>query len=218
MLKKIADNSNPESYSNKLRKRRFNIFLNQLNSIYKNNISILDVGGTYEFWELLKFPLDGRYSLSILNKRIKNKKHTDLIQYIESDATAMDEITNNSFDIVFSNSVIEHVGNFEKQKSMAKEIRRISSRYFIQTPNKYFPIEPHFLFPFFQFLPRFIKAFLIRHFNLGWYNKVNNVKKSYEVADEIRLLSKKELTKLFPEATIYNEKVFGLIKSFIIYN
>ncbi len=48
-LKKLADNSNPQSYSNKLRKRRFNIFLNQLNSIYKNNISILDVGGTYEF-------------------------------------------------------------------------------------------------------------------------------------------------------------------------
>ena len=32
-----------------------------------------------------------------------------------------------------------------------------------------------------------------------------------------RLLTKKELTRLFPEAKIYKEKIFYLTKSFIVY-
>jgi len=218
-LKKLADNSNPQSYSNKLRKRRFGIFLKQLKDINNNNnnINILDIGGTYEFWKLLNFNFDKRYKLTILNKRFKVKKQTDHISYIEGDATNMKEINDNSIDIVFSNSVIEHVGTFEQQKLMAEEIKRISKSFYIQTPNKFFPIEPHFLFPFFQFFPISIKAFLIRNFNLGWYKKEKDRKKSFAIAKEIRLLSKKELINLFPKCKIYEERLFGITKSFIIY-
>ena len=63
----------------------------------------------------------------------------------------MDFFKDKSFDAVFSNSVIEHVGTFEDQKMMANEVIRVTNFYFIQTPNLYFPIEPHFLVPFFQF-------------------------------------------------------------------
>lgn len=127
----------------------------------------------------------------------------------------MSEIISNSFDIIFSNSVIEHVGNYKKQKAMANEIKRISKRYYIQTPNKFFSIEPHFLFPCFQFFPISFKAFLIRNFNLGWYKKERDKKKSFAIAKEIRLLSKKELIDLFPGCNIYEERLFGITKSFI---
>jgi 2-polyprenyl-3-methyl-5-hydroxy-6-metoxy-1,4-benzoquinol methylase len=73
----------------------------------------------------------------------------------------MPQFQNDEFDIVFSNSVIEHVGSYEEQNLMASEVRRVGKRYFIQTPNLFFPIEPHFLFPFFQFLPLDYRVTLI---------------------------------------------------------
>ncbi len=57
------------------------------------------------------------------------------------------------FDIAFSNSVIEHVPP-ELQAAFAAEVSRVADRYFVQTPNRYFPIEPHYQLPLFQFLPR----------------------------------------------------------------
>jgi 2-polyprenyl-3-methyl-5-hydroxy-6-metoxy-1,4-benzoquinol methylase len=129
----------------------------------------------------------------------------------------MKQFAAQEFDVVFSNSVIEHVGSYEDQRRMAKEIKRVGKRYFVQTPNLYFPIEPHFVFPFFQFLPQSVKVWLISHFALGWYGKVTDIEKANELASEIRLLSKKEFLNLFANAKIVEEKFLGLTKSFIAY-
>ena len=69
------------------------------------------------------------------------------------DAVDMPGISDGAFDVVFSNSVIEHVETYENQRRMAAEIRRVGRRYFVQTPNRHFPLEPHFLVPGFQLLP-----------------------------------------------------------------
>jgi hypothetical protein len=74
-------------------------------------------------------------------------------RYVQGDARSL-ELPDQSFDIVFSNSVIEHVGTWEDQHAFARETARVGKRYWIQTPNKHFPIEPHMNFPYFQFLPR----------------------------------------------------------------
>lgn len=100
---------------------------------------------------------------------------------------------------------------------MAKEVCRVGRRYFVQTPNKYFPLEPHFLFPFFQFLPIWIRVLLLRNFNLGWFVKTPDKAKAKEIVEGIRLLNKREFTSLFPNASIYQEKVFGITKSFLAY-
>ena len=73
------------------------------------------------------------------------------------------------FDIVFSNSVIEHLGDIEGQRRMAKEIRRVGKYYYLQTPNRNFPVEPHFQFPFFQFLPKWLRTAIVRRWSIGWY-------------------------------------------------
>ena len=124
-----------------------------------------------------------------------------------------------SFDIVHSNSLIEHVNTLGKQKNIADEIIRIGKNYFVQTPNYYFPVEPHFLFIGFQWLPIKTRAFLLRNFRLtlGRRKKIKNYSKSLEVADSIRLLKKKEFRSLFPGAKIYIEKFFMLEKSFVVY-
>ena len=97
-----------------------------------------------------------------------------------------------SFDWVFSNAVIEHVGNWEDQRQFAAEIRRVASRgYFITTPNLYFPIEPHALLPLYQFYPERLKPFALR-VSPGYMKEV----------EHITLLTKKKLQVLFPEAQV----------------
>ena len=122
-----------------------------------------------------------------------------------------------SFDVVFSNSVIEHVGTYQDQIQMAKEVRRVGKRYFVQTPNKYFPLEPHFLFPLFQFLPINIRVLLLQNFKLGWFSKTPDKVKAREIVESIRLLDKREFISLFPNAELYEEKIFGMTKSFVVY-
>jgi hypothetical protein len=105
---------------------------------------------------------------------------------------------------VFSSSTIEHVPK-ELQETFASEIWRVGRRYFVQTPNRYFPIEPHYQFPLFQFLPHRVQRVLNRRFTLGWQPKG-----SWE---EINLLSSRQLKRLFPDAEIHRERVLGLTKS-----
>ncbi len=100
---------------------------------------------------------------------------------------------------------------------MAVEIMRVGKRYFVQTPNYYFPFEPHFLFPLFQFLPASLKIFLVKNFNMGWYGKTRDAEKAEKLINSIKLLKRADLKKLFPQSGIYSEKLLGLTKSFIVY-
>jgi SAM-dependent methyltransferase len=114
------------------------------------------------------------------------------------------EFAQDEFGVVFSSSTVEHVPK-ELQERFASEIRRVGRRYFVQTPNRYFPIEPHYQFPLFQFLPQRVQRALNRHFTFGWQPKG-----SWE---EINLLSSRQLKRLFPDAEIHRERVLGLTKS-----
>jgi SAM-dependent methyltransferase len=108
------------------------------------------------------------------------------------------------FPVAFSNSVIEHVPA-DRREAFAGEIRRVADRYFVQTPNRYFPIEPHYQLPLFQFLPERIQRALSARFTLGWEPKGH--------WPGIRLLSARDLKRLFPDAEIHRERVLGLTKS-----
>jgi SAM-dependent methyltransferase len=108
------------------------------------------------------------------------------------------------FPVAFSSSVIEHVPA-ALQTAFAAEIARVSQAYYVQTPNRLFPIEPHYQFPFFQFLPERVRRALNRRFTLGWQEKGE--------WEEIKLLSARDLRRLFPDAEIHRERVLGLTKS-----
>lgn len=214
-IKKMADNKANNSWANKKRKLRMEFFQSLVHNISKKDISILDVGGTEIFWEMMNF-IDKDITITLLNLNKLETKYNNF-NSVKGDARSMPEFASDSFDIVFSNSVIEHVGNYHDQLNMAKEVQRIGKRYFIQTPNYFFPIEPHFLFPGFQFLHQDIKVYLIRNFNMGWYKKTTNKLRAMEIANGTNLLTKNKLLHLFPGSEIYTEKIFLLNKSFIVY-
>jgi len=214
IINRLADNRKSTSLAGRYRKKRFEFFQTLLSKIEKP-ISILDVGGTYQYWKLMGENSEN-IQLTILNLENSNSM-TDDIAYISGDARQM-KFGDLSFDVVFSNSVIEHVGDLNEQKKMASEIRRVGKRYFVQTPNRSFPLEPHYLFPFFQFLPMKWRIWLVRHYKLGWMPQQENEEKANEMINSIRLLSKQELINLFPDGKLYEEKIFGLTKSFIIYS
>lgn len=215
LVRKIADNRRGNSLAVKLRRKRFDLFKRLLSTIPKP-LRILDVGGTEVFWEMMGFAEESDVDIILFNRSKIPVSYPNFTSIV-GDARDMRRFGDDEYDIVFSNSLIEHVGDYEDQKKVADEIARIGKRYFVQTPNYYFPVEPHFLFPFFQYLPSKLKVFLLRRFNLGWYKKIKDYQKAAETPNSIRLLKGRELMQLFPGARIYRERVLGLTKSFILY-
>ncbi len=206
LLLNYADNANENSVSFYLRQRRFTQFINSFT--ITDSTKILDVGGTENIW--IGSGLEDNVTLLNINFVEKKNKR---IKYIVGDGCKMDMFDNQQFDIVFSNSVIEHVGQFEKQKDFSEEVQRVGKKFWIQTPYKHFPIEPHFIFPLFQYFPFRIKKFI----GLRW--KYSHLFRNGEdILDELfrlRLLNKSEMRKLFPGSLIFYEKYFGLTKSLI---
>jgi SAM-dependent methyltransferase len=122
-------------------------------------------------------------------------------RFVRGDARAL-PFESGSFEIAYSNSLVEHLDPADRRR-FADEIRRVASRYWVQTPNRYFPIEPHVLLPGFQFLPEGARR---RLWGLGM------PRTPYE---PIELLGAAELRRLFPEAVILRERFCGLTKSLI---
>lgn len=127
------------------------------------------------------------------------------VTVLQADGTEL-PFADREFDVAFSNSVIEHVPP-ELQARFAAEVGRVAARYFVQTPNRFFPIEPHYQLPLFQFLPRRARMALNRRFSLGWQPQGQ--------WEEITLLSARDLRRLFPDAEIRRERLLGLTKSLI---
>ncbi len=203
-----------------MRRKRFALFLSLLERLPRP-ITILDVGGTPNFWERMEFvdqEADSAVHVTLLNVHYSQPIDHPNFTAMIGDATNMSNIANNAFDMVFSNSVIEHVGDFSQQQKMADEVQRVGKHYFLQTPNYYFPIEPHVLFPGFQWLPTQLRVFLLTHFKLGWVKRMADAKQAQQWVNDTRLLRKRDLQKLFPDAQLYEEKLFGLTKSFIVYD
>jgi hypothetical protein len=195
-LKKIINIENKNSISTKIRQKNFKYFKDLFYSLYNNKpLKILDIGGTQEYWEMMEFTDPNLIEVTIISID-KIQVTLPNFRFVKMSAEDFDLLDFNC-DIVFSHSLIEHIDH----EIFAQIVRCFEKPYFIQTPNKYFPIEPHFLIPFFNFFPTSLKSYI-----LG----------KAEEAKTINLLSKEELKKLFPNSKIYEGKIFRLTQSFAI--
>jgi hypothetical protein len=174
---------------------------------------ILDVGGYPWCWSDPQISS----SLTILNLQILpglENQWKDRCTLVKGDATRM-QYPDQQFDIVFSNSVIEHLETYQQQEKFAKEVRRVGRDLWIQTPAKCFFLEPHLLTPFIHWFPKQTQISLARYFTIwGWINRPNK-KAAFEYVNELRLLNESEMRALFPDCEIVKEKILGLTKSYI---
>jgi len=177
---------------------------------------ILDVGGSPSIWEFAS----ARPKLTILNfpsalQRAAEGVHSDLVA---ADARML-PFEENAFDIVFSNSVIEHVGTDADQQQFAAEIRRVGRSYWIQTPNRRFPVELHLMLPLVHYLPKRMQRGIVNRFTLWQYitrpSEAERASYTRHFLNELNLLDHRTLQRLFPDAAIVAERVAGLAKSLI---
>lgn len=214
---RLLKNKFTDNLQAKARIKRFAYFESLIRTIDRP-LSILDLGGTLDFWEKMGFVDKKDITIVLLNLVTSDFNYRNFVS-IKGDARNLKRFKNTEFDVVFSNSVIEHVGNFNDQMSMANGIRRVSKRYFIQTPYFWFPIEPHYRTIYFQLYPTWLKIFRLKYFSkMGRFPRLDSKDQAIKEAHKIKLLTLKDLRILFPEANIYKERFFGLTKSIVAYN
>lgn len=216
MVLQLADNNNPASLASKARRKRFDFFLSLLSALPKP-VRILDIGGTQEFWKNMQYTDEKEVYVDLLNLEHQPVSYRNFTS-VKGDATDLRNFPDQSYDVVFSNSVIEHLFTWENQQKMAREVQRVGRNYFIQTPNRYFPVEPHFVFPLFQFLPVPVRVGLLMRFNLGHVKKFTSRDAALTQVKEIQLLSVRQMKQLFPGCAIYYDKFAGLNKSIVAYS
>ena len=170
---------------------------------------VVDIGGAVYTWNS-EAEAHAPFSVTLINNLQYEDFAGDRFQSIEADATAL-PFSDNAFDIAFSNSVIEHLGTWEKQQAFAREARRVAPKLWIQTPARSFPIEAHLLAPYIQYLPKSLQHRIVRWTPRGLLNPGV----VHEIVDEVRLLTYREVANLFPDCRILRERFFGLTKSYI---
>jgi len=171
--------------------------------------TILDIGGYPSTWQGLRI----ESQITILNIH-PTEPIAPVVRTVVGDGCHL-PYDETAFDIAFSNSVIEHLGTFERQVAFANEARRVGKALWIQTPARTFFIEPHLLAPFVHYLPKRAQKRLLRYFTL-WGILGKPTRQDIDAfLNEVRLLSKSELCELFPDCQIIYERFAGLTKSFI---
>lgn len=177
---------------------------------------ILDVGGTADTWDGLPV----RPQVTLLNMPRAGVRPEGGLDAVGADGCVL-PFRNRAFDVVFSNSVIEHVGGPDRQRAFAAETRRVGRAYWVQTPNYWFPVEAHLLTPGVHFLPKsWQRAVLERGSVWEWLEKPSPDRREFYIEhclNELRLLTAPELRELFPDGQLLRERSAGLTKSLVVY-
>jgi SAM-dependent methyltransferase len=180
------------------------------------NTRVLDVGGSAFIWQFAKI----EPKLTFLNLLPAVDTTLEGIDQVAGDGRVL-PFRDHAFDIVFSNSTIEHVGTVGDQENFANEVARVGRRYWVQTPNRRFPFEMHVMLPLVHWLPREWQERVVHRFT-GWEMLVPHTQEIrrdylYHFLNELRLLDAGELQRLFPDARIGREWFCGMPKSLIAY-
>ena len=122
---------------------------------------VLDVGGAPETWDLIPV----RPRVTLLNTPRTREELAGAREWIAGDGCQL-PFRDGAFDVVFSNSVIEHVGDLERQRRFASAVARVGRAYWVQTPNRWFPVEQHLLTPFVHWLPHAAQRKLVPRFTV----------------------------------------------------
>jgi hypothetical protein len=173
---------------------------------------IIDLGGAPMMWQFVDIPLNITL-LNLLHTPEAVGDAKDMPQHtfsFEIGDACSTELPSDSFDMVFSNSVIEHVGDQERRSAFASQVRRLAKKYWVQTPAKYFPIEAHTGMPFWWYYPESLRQSFISKWRV-------ELPPWTEMIEGTTIVERPELESIFPDATISVERALGIVKSYVAY-
>ena len=200
---------------NYFRRRRLQIFLSLLGEKSDRPIHVLDIGGTPQYWRATgNLWGDRQLKFAIVNLDVE-PSDDGVFAILPGNACDMKDYADNSFDVVHSNSVIEHVGHWPEMAAMAREGRRLAPSYYLQTPNCWSPIEPHYRAPFYHWLPESTRAAILARRRLGFRGPAPSFDAAMRDIQTVNLLTMTQLRALFPGAEMRREQFFGFAKSII---
>jgi hypothetical protein len=212
----------PRSLPSRMRRRRFSVVNELIAGVLgrQDMCTILDIGGTESYWQLNEAFLRehrGRMRIVTVNLWRPLNAQTDgsLFEHLIGDATAEEPYKACKFDLIHSNSVIEHVGGWQKIRAMADHIRSSGRPYYLQTPNFWFPMEPHFRTLGFQWLPAHWRAQLLIKGRRG-FREASSWDQAMASVESVNLLSVRQIRELFPDAELKYERIGPLVKSFMV--
>ena len=209
-MRRVSDYAyGADSVVRRWRARRMQAFLELV--LPPRRARILDLGGTSYNWELI----DHEFDVTLVNLPDVFDASTEQakgnVKCIVGDATDLTQtFADQSFDVVFSNSVIEHVGDCDKRQAMAAEVHRLAPAHWVQTPSDRFPIEVHTGMPYFFRLPKSLRASMLDHWQRtlpGWTETIRAT----------TVIPRAEMRTLFPSSRLFIERKFGLEKSYSFY-
>ncbi len=204
----------PTSLGAQARARRWTMFRESFPRI--EQLRVLDLGGTVETWR--RSPVRPA-QVTVLNLYDGDVPEDDSIRTVTGDACHAKDVLaaagyDTSYDVVFSNSLIEHVGGQARRCELANQVRDLAPRHWVQTPYRYFPVEPHWLFPGMQFLPAAARVRIATYWPLV-AERPESVDAAREAVLWTELLGLTEMRDSFPTSRIVHERVLGITKSLI---
>jgi hypothetical protein len=220
-IRSLQDYDNPWSPASIFRRRRSRHVRALIEASFAETgyCRIVDLGGRPEYWSMFDrgFLEASGVHVTCVNYGEELAATDDpMFTLVEGSACDLHQFADDAFDLVHSNSVVEHVGDWANVEAFAREVRRLAKRYYVQTPYVFFPVEPHFSSFFFHWLPEPVRAEILTRRTLGFMpGKAADMGEAMRAVQHARLLSKRMFRYLFQDARYPDEQVIGLTKSLI---
>lgn len=175
-------------------------------------MTVIDLGGRLDTWARAEVR---PRRVHLVNLEALPTEVPEWAEVDHGDVCALPKrIAERRYDLVYSNSVLEHLGGHERRLRFAEAVSTLATAHWIQTPYRYFPIEPHWLAPGMQFLPVRTQVAVARRWPLA-HSPTPTRQAATEAVLWTELLSRSQMRHYFPHSQIRTERLAGLPKSLI---
>jgi hypothetical protein len=187
-------------------------------------LRIIDLGGSAQMWSRWGVTAaDGLQIVLANDHRMDTTHRSEALpgRFISSWAVDVLDLLPSSyeeFDVVFSNSMLEHLPSRDAQQRLAATIAATGKPYFIQVPNRRCIVDPHFPHPlaaFFGLWPRDLQVWAHHRHALGSTGRAKTREAAAAAIDSYHPFSRRDLARLFPDAAVVTEWNLGLPMSLV---